>query len=237
MAKKTVNEKLSRRARDNAALKPADALPVEQAVAAIKKFKAPKFNQTVNVCFHLGIDVKQADQSIRGSIALPKGIGQSKRVVAFCSADKTQAATAAGAVKAGGEELVAEIEKGWMDFDVAVATPDMMRLVSKLGKVLGPKGLMPSPKAGTVTPDVANAVREYSAGKLEYRNDKGGNIHGVIGKMNFPEDDLAANLHHFIAAIEKSRPPAAKGAYIKKITISGAMTPGVQIKYTPVTPA
>lgn len=232
MAKKAVNTGLSRRARDNAALKPAQPLPVEEAVAAIKKFKAPKFDQTVNVCFTLGIDTKQADQSIRGSIALPKGIGKSKRVVAFCSADKVNDALAAGAIKAGGDDLVAELEKGFLDFDVAVASPDMMRVVSKLGKVLGPKGLMPSPKAGTVTPDIVNAVREYSAGKLEYRNDKGGNVHGIIGKLSFPEAHLAENLNHFIAAMERVRPTATKGAFIKKITISGAMTPGVQIKYT-----
>ncbi len=232
MAKKAVNSNLSRRARENSSLAPKQPLPVEEAVSAVKKFKAPKFDQTVNVCFTLGIDTKQADQSIRGSIALPKGIGKSKRVVAFCTADKVNDALAAGAVKAGGEELVAELEKGWLDFDVAVASPDMMRVVSKLGKVLGPKGLMPSPKAGTVTPDIVNAVKEYSAGKVEYRNDKGGNVHGVIGKTSFPEADLAANLHHFIAAMERARPTSTKGAFIKKITISGAMTPGVQIKYT-----
>ncbi len=237
MAKKTIDTSLNRRQRDNVAIRPAQPLPVEEAVAAVKKFKAPKFDQTVNVCFTLGIDTKQADQSIRGSIALPKGIGKSKRVVAFCGADKIADALKAGATKAGGEDLVAEVEKGWMDFDVAVASPDMMRVVSKLGKVLGPKGLMPSPKAGTVTPDIVTAVKEYSAGKLEYRNDKGGNIHGVIGKMSFPEADLAENLNHFINAIERAKPSSTKGIFIKKITISGAMTPGVQIKYTAVVTA
>lgn len=237
MAKKAINTGLSRRARDNAELKPKEAMAVEDAVAAIKKFKAPKFDQTVNVCFTLGIDTKQADQSIRGSIALPKGIGKSKRVVAFCSGDKVNDALAAGAIKAGGEDLVAELEKGFLDFDVAVASPDMMRVVSRLGKVLGPKGLMPSPKAGTVTPDIINAVREYSAGKLEYRNDKGGNVHGIIGKLSFPEAHLAENLNHFIAAMERARPTGTKGVFIKKITISGAMTPGVQIKYSAAVPA
>jgi large subunit ribosomal protein L1 len=141
-----------------------------------------------------------------------------------------------GAIKAGGEELVAEIEKGWMDFDVAIASPDMMRVVSKLGKVLGPKGLMPSPKAGTVTTNVPEAVKEYSAGKVEYRTDKAGNVHAVIGKMSFADDALIENLNFFITAMEKARPSTVKGVYIKKITVSGSMTPGVQVKYVAVIP-
>lgn len=221
----------SKRHRANLELMPKEPLPADQAVATLKKFKGPKFDQTINVCMHLGIDVKQADQALRGSIALPKGIGKTKRVVAFCQSDKVQAALGAGAVKAGGEELVAEIEKGWMDFDVAVASPDMMRVISKLGRVLGPKGLMPSPKAGTVTPNVAQAVTEYSAGKVEYRADTGGNIHAVIGKMSFSDTDLRANLEHFIKAIEKAKPPTSKGVYIRKITVSGAMTPGIQVRH------
>jgi len=233
MAKKDI--KLgSKRHRSNLEAMPKAEVTAPEAVAALKKFKGPKFDQTVNVVMHLGIDVKQADQALRGSISLPKGIGKSKRVVAFCQSDKVQAALAAGAVKAGGEELVAEVEKGWMDFDVAVASPDMMRVMSKLGKLLGPKGLMPSPKAGTVTPNVAEAVKEYSAGKVEYRADTGGNIHAVIGKMSFSEKDLAENLEFFVKAIEKARPSTAKGQYIKKITVSGAMTPGVQIKHVAV---
>lgn len=224
-------KRMTKRAKSNAALISKDAALPAEAVKALKKFKAPKFDQTVNVCMHLGLDPAQADQALRGSISLPKGIGKTKRVVAFCQSDVVAKALAAGAVKAGGEELVAEIEKGWMEFDVAVASPDMMRVVSKLGKVLGPKGLMPSPKAGTVTPNVADAVKEYSAGKVEYRSDKGGNIHAVIGKMSFPDADLAANLEFFIHAIEKARPATAKGQYIKRITISGAMSPGVQIKH------
>lgn len=221
----------SKRQRANLELKPKDAVTAPEAVAALKKFKGPKFDQTVNVVMHLGIDPKQADQALRGSIALPKGIGKTKRVVAFCAVDKSPAAMAAGAVKAGGEDLVAEIEKGWMDFDVAVATPDMMRVISKLGRVLGPKGLMPSPKAGTVTPNIAEAVKEYSAGKVEYRADTGGNIHAVIGKMSFSERDLTDNLEHFIKAIEKAKPPTSKGIYIKRITVAGAMTPGVDVKH------
>jgi large subunit ribosomal protein L1 len=221
----------SKRHRANLELAPKNSCTAPEAIAALKKFKGVKFDQTVNVCMHLGIDVKQADQALRGSISLPNGIGKSKRVVAFCQSDVVAKAMAAGAVKAGGEELVQEIEKGWMDFDVAVASPDMMRIISKLGKVLGPKGLMPSPKAGTVTPNVADAVKEYSAGKVEYRADTGGNVHAVIGKIGFPEKSLVENLEFFVKAIEKVKPSTAKGVYIKKITVSGAMTPGVQIKH------
>ncbi len=226
-------QRMAKRAKANSEIKAQapGALPAPEAVALLKKFKMPKFDQTVNVCMHLGVDTKQADQAMRGSISLPKGIGKTKKVVAFCTSDLAPKALANGAIKAGGEELVAEIEKGWMDFDVAVASPDMMRVVSKLGKVLGPKGLMPSPKAGTVTTNVVEAVKEYSAGKVEYRADAGGNIHAVIGKMSFPPENLVANLEFFIQAIEKAKPATAKGTYIKRITISGSMTPGVQIKY------
>jgi large subunit ribosomal protein L1 len=222
--------KVSKRSKANQAMIPAEALEPAQAVAALKKYKAPKFDQTVDVVMHLGIDAAQAEQGIRGSVALPKGIGKSKRVVAFCREDVARDAKANGAIEAGGDELVAKIEGGWMDFDVAIASPDMMRVVSKLGKVLGPKGLMPSPKSGTVTPNVAQAVKEYAAGKVEYRNDKVGNVHAVIGKMSFPEADLVANLEHFIRTIEKARPSSTKGVFIKKVSISGTMTPGVQVK-------
>lgn len=228
-------KRLSKRAKANAAImaeaKLTDAVTAPEAVAALKKFKAPKFDQTVNICMHLGLDPAHAEQALRGSISLPKGIGKTKRVIAFCQSDVAPKALAAGAVKAGGEELVAEIAGGWMEFDVAIASPDMMRVVSKLGKVLGPKGLMPSPKAGTVTPQVPEAVKEYSAGKVEYRSDKAGNVHAVIGKLSFPDGDLVANLEHFVQAIEKARPSTAKGQYIKKITVSGCMSPGVQIKH------
>ena len=221
----------SKRDRFNQPLKVPGPVEPAAAITALKKFKGTKFDQTVNVCFHLGIDPAQADQAMRGSISLPKGIGKTKRVIAFCQSDVAQQALAAGAVKAGGDDLVAEIEKGWMDFDVAIASPDMMRVVSKLGKVLGPKGLMPSPKAGTVTTNVPQAVKEYSAGKVEYRADKSGNVHAVIGKLSFKEADLVENLEFFISAIERARPATAKGQYFKKITVAGTMTPGVQIKY------
>ena len=203
--------------------------PLDTAIKAIKQFKGPKFDQSVEACAHLGIDPRQADQQLRGSISFPKGVGKSARVVCFCQDDKVDAAKAAGAIEAGAESLVEKIEGGWVDFDVAVASPDMMRIVSKLGRQLGPKGLMPSPKAGTVTPDVETAVREYAAGKLEYRNDDYGNIHCIIGKMSFSEDDLKENLEYFIQMIEKVRPAAAKGVYLKKMSIAGTMTPGIQI--------
>lgn len=202
--------------------------PVD-AIKVLKSFKAPKFDQTIDVCVNLGVDPKQADQQLRGSISMPKGVGKTARVIAFCQSDKIEAAKAAGAIEAGGDELVEKITKGWMDFEVAVASPDMMRVVSKLGKVLGPKGLMPSPKAGTVTPDIVTAVKEYSAGKVEYRTDAGGNIHCILGKMSFKAEDLVANLDHFLQTINRIKPATAKGTYIKKCVISGTMTPGVPV--------
>lgn len=219
----------TKRAKENAKVAPQTALPLEDAVSALKKFKGPRFDQTVEIVMHLGIDPTKADQALRGSIALPKGIGKTKRVVAFCGDDDAAACKENGAIEAGGEELVKKISDGWMEFDVAVASPDMMRVVSKLGRVLGPRGLMPSPKAGTVTKDVAAAVKEYAAGKVEYRNDKTGNIHAAVGRMSFPPEDLVENIGHFITAIEKSKPSSSKGTYIKKVVISGTMTPGVRI--------
>lgn len=202
---------------------------IENAVKALKSFRGPKFDQSVEACVHLGIDPRQADQQLRGSISMPKGVGRTSRVICFCQEDKVADAKAAGAIEAGADDLVEKISGGWMDFDVAIASPDMMRSVSKLGRALGPKGLMPSPKAGTVTPDVVKAVKEYSAGKLEYRNDDGGNIHCIVGKMSFSEEDLVQNLSFFIETIEKIKPPSSKGHYIKKFVVSGTMTPGIQI--------
>lgn len=218
-----------KRHRANLQSRPAETLAPAAAIAALKKYKNPKFDQTVDIVFALGIDPTQADQAIRGSVALPKGIGKSKRVVAFCGPELEKTALEAGALKAGGEDLAKEIEKGWMDFDVAVATPDIMRVIARLGRVLGPKGLMPSPKAGTVTADIAKAVKEYGAGKVEFRNDKGGNLHAPLGKMSFSEADLTANLEHFIKTIEHARPASVKGHFIKKIAISGAMSPSVLV--------
>lgn len=220
----------SKRAQENVKLTPQEALEANEAFVALKKFVPTKFDQAVEVCMHLGVDVKHADQMVRGSVSLPKGIGKAKRVIAFCDAALVDDCKAAGAVEAGGTDLMQKVDGGWFDFDVAIASPDMMRVISKLGRVLGPKGLMPSPKNGTVTPKVAEAVGEFAAGKVEYRADKGGNVHAVIGRMSFSADDLLENYNHFYETIEKARPSAVKGEYVKRITISGTMTPGVQIK-------
>lgn len=218
-----------KRSRANNELRSDEKVTVEEAIGKLRQFKAPKFDQTVNAVAHLGIDPKQADQALRGSISMPHGIGKSATVIAFCPSEKIDEAKAAGAIEAGADELVEKVAGGWMDFDVAVATPDMMRVVSRLGKVLGPKGLMPSPKAGTVTPNVGEAVKEYSAGKQEYRNDEGGNVHCILGKMSFSDDQLTDNLRHFVEMIDKIRPASAKGHYFKRLVVSASMTPGVNI--------
>jgi large subunit ribosomal protein L1 len=205
-------------------------LPIDQAVDIVKSFKATKFDQTVELIVSLGIDAKQADQMIRGSLSLPHGVGKTKRVVAFCPDHLAEQAKAAGAIRAGGQELVQAIEKeNFSDFDVAIATPDMMRFVGRLGKVLGPKGLMPSPKAGTVTNDLDTAIKEYAAGKVEFRNDSGGNIHAVVGKQSFSNQDLVDNINAMIGQLRKMKPQAAKGQYFKKAIIKGTMTPAVVI--------
>jgi large subunit ribosomal protein L1 len=206
-------------------------VPVEAGVEILKSYKPTKFDQSVELIFSLGIDAKHADQAIRTSVSVPHGIGKSKRVIAMVSENLVQQALDAGAIKAGSQSLVEEIEKtNFTDFDVAIATPDMMRFVGKLGKVLGPKGLMPSPKAGTVTTDVANAVREYTAGKMEIRNDTGGNVHTVVGKFSFDSKKLSDNIHSMIESIKRLKPAAARGTYIKKVVLKGSMTPAVYIK-------
>src|SRR5437660_5533743 len=195
-------------------------LPIDQAIDAVKAFPPTKFDQSVELIFSLGIDAKQADQMIGGSLSLPHGVGKTKRVVAFCGESLVAGALAAGAVRAGGQELVAAIEKeNFTDFDVAIAAPDMMRFVGRLGKVLGPKGLMPSPKAGTVTPNIADAVKEYAAGKVEFRNDAGGNVHSVVGKISFDKPKLVDNINAMVGHIRKLKPSTSKGAYFKKVII------------------
>jgi large subunit ribosomal protein L1 len=222
--------KRSKRYREAAKNAVADPLPVDAAIDALKKFKPTKFDQSVEVIFSLSIDPKQADQMIRGSVSLPHGIGKSKRVIAFCPEHLVTSALNAGAIKAGGQELVAEIEKSnFTDFDVAVATPDMMRFVGRLGKVLGPKGLMPSPKAGTVTADVGSAVREYAAGKVEFRNDAGGNIHTVVGKLSFDKPKLVDNINAMVTQIRKMKPQSSKGHYFKKVIVKSSMSPAVPL--------
>jgi len=207
-----------------------DAVAIDKGVEILKTFAATKFDQSVEVIFSLGIDAKQADQMIRGSLSLPHGVGKSKRVVAFCPDHIAPLALAAGAVKAGGQALVQEIEKeNFTDFDVAIASPDMMRFVGRLGKVLGPKGLMPSPKAGTVTANVPDAVKEYAAGKIEFRNDSGGNVHTVVGKVSFDNQKLVDNVNAILAQIRKMKPPTSKGAYFKKVVLKSSMSPAVYL--------
>ena len=207
-----------------------DRLPLSQAVERLKGFRETKFDQTVELHMHLGVDPKQADQALRGSISLPHGVGgELKKVIAFCSPEKVDAALEAGAVKAGGEELVKEIEDGWMDFETAIAEPAMMRVVSKLGKTLGPKGLMPSPKAGTVDANVAEAVKAFVAGKVEYKTDAGGNIHAPVGRHSFTQEQLVENTQTMINHIIKIKPASSKGQYVKKVAITATMTPSVLV--------
>jgi large subunit ribosomal protein L1 len=223
---------IARSKRYKEAAKKATPTPValDQAIETVKGFNPTKFDASVELIFSLGIDPKQADQMIRGSLSLPHGVGKTKRVVAFCPDHLVDAAKAAGAVKAGGQALVQEIEKdNFTDFDVAIATPDMMRFVGRLGKVLGPKGLMPSPKAGTVTPDIAKAVQEYAAGKVEFRNDAGGNVHSVIGKVSFDKPKLVDNANAMIAQIRKMKPATSKGAFFKKVVVKSTMSPAVYV--------
>lgn len=189
-----------------------------------------KFDQTINVAVHLGIDPRHADQLVRGSISLPKGIGKQKKVIAFCDGADADAAKAAGAIEAGVDELVDKIAGGWQDFDVAIAHPRAMGKVGKLGRVLGPSGKMPSPKNGTVTPNVGEAVKEFAAGKIDFRNDAGGNIHAVVGRASFSADDLKENLKAFVDHLRRLKPSTAKGTYIKKVCVSGTMSPGVMLQ-------
>jgi large subunit ribosomal protein L1 len=206
--------------------------PARRAVALLKQWKRTKFDETVEVHMSLGIDTTQNDQMVRGSVPLPHGIGKSVRVLVFCQGENATKAQEAGADYAGGAELIKKIQEGWLEFDVALATQDMMGQVSRLGKVLGPRGLMPTPKAGTVITagsDVAAAVKEFKAGKVEYRADKGGNVHAGIGKLSFEEEKLVANLTAFVEQVRAAKPAAVKGNYVKSITLSATMSPGVPI--------
>lgn len=212
-------------------------LSVPEAVSALKGLESqlPKgakpsgFDQSVELAVRLGVDPKHADQIVRGSIVLPHGIGKSQRVLVFCQGDNVALAEGAGADHVGGKELAEKIKEGWTDFDVAIATPDMMGVVGPLGRVLGPRGLMPSPKAGTVTQDVATAVKEYKAGKVEFRCDSAGIVHCVVGKMSFDADKLTENVEALLGLIHNLKPAAAKGQYVRSVTISATQTPGVKI--------
>jgi len=208
-------------------LKETVALP--KAVELLKGFGSTKFDQTVEIHMRLGVDAKQADQIVRGSVVLPHGIGRTQRVVVFAKGDLAEAARAAGADEVGQEDLAKKIKDGWTEFDACIAAPDMMGLVGPLGRVLGPRGLMPSPRAGTVTPDVAKVVREYKAGKVEFRNDAGGIIHAVVGKLSFDAQKLAENITAFIQHIHGLKPNSVKGTYVKSISVCATMSPGIQI--------
>jgi len=205
---------------------------VEEAVPLMQKVKYAKFDETVELALRLGVDPKHADQMVRGTVVLPHGLGKSKKVLAIAGADKQREASEAGADHVGGEELVDKIQGGWMDFDAVVATPDMMRAVGKLGKVLGPRGLMPNPKTGTVTQNIAQAVREIKAGKVEFRVDKTGIVHAPVGKISFPTQNLVENTHALIDSVVKAKPSAAKGKYLKSVTLSSTMGPGIVIDTT-----
>jgi large subunit ribosomal protein L1 len=203
--------------------------PLEEAIPLIQKLKFAKFDETVEMALRLGVDPKHADQMVRGTVVLPHGLGKSKSVLVIAGADKQKEAQDAGADFVGGDEIVEKILGGWMDFDAVVATPDMMRAVGRLGKVLGPRGLMPNPKTGTVTPNVAQAISEIKAGKVEFRVDKTGIVHAPVGKTSFATESLVANAHALIESIVKAKPAAAKGKYLKSITVSSTMGPGVSI--------
>jgi large subunit ribosomal protein L1 len=210
---------------------------VPTAVKALKGFekslpkgvKPWRYDQTVEVAIRLGVDPKQADQIVRGSLVLPHGIGKSQRVLVFAQGDNIKIAQEAGADHVGGKDLAEKIKEGWLEFDVAIATPDMMGVVGPLGRVLGPRGLMPSPRAGTVTQDVANTVREYKAGKVEFRCDAGGNVHCVVGKLSFGEQQLQENVEALLRYIHQIKPAAAKGQYVRHVALSGTQTPGIAI--------
>src|SRR5215470_6173813 len=214
---------------------PADrTFSIEDAIPLVQKAKYAKFDETVELSLRLGVDPKHADQMVRGTVVLPHGLGKSKRVLVIAGGEKQKEAQSAGADVVGGDELVEKIQGGFMDFDAVVATPDMMRSVGKLGKVLGPRGLMPNPKTGTVTTDIAKAVQEVKAGKVEFRTDKTALVHVPVGKISFPAEKLVENANTVITSVIKAKPVAAKGKYIKGCTLSSTMGPGIQIDTSPV---
>ena len=202
---------------------------LNEGVELLQKVKFAKFDETVELVLRLGVDPKQADQMVRGTMVLPHGLGKSKKVLVIASGEKLKEAEEAGAELVGGEELVKKIQEGWTDFEAVIATPDMMKSVGRLGKILGPRGLMPNPKAGTVTFDVKNAVQEIKAGKVEFRTDKTALIHAPVGKISFPAQNLVENANALISAVVKAKPVAAKGKYVMSITLSSTMGPGIPI--------
>ena len=210
---------------------------LDEAVPLVQKIKFAMFDETVALSIRLGVDPKHADQMVRGTVVLPHGLGKTARVLVFAGGEKIREAEEAGADFVGGEEMAKKIEGGWLDFDAVVATPDMMRVVGRLGKVLGPRGLMPNPKAGTVTMDVAKAVQEIKAGKVEFRVDKTGIVHAPLGKLSFGPDKLKQNADALVSAVVKAKPAAAKGKYVKSVSISSTMGPGIRVDETALTAA
>lgn len=207
-----------------------DPVPLAEAVRQLKTFNSTKFDQTVEVSTNLGIDPKQSDQNVRGAVALPNGIGKSVRVAVFAQGDNAEKARAAGADIVGADDLAKQIKDGVMAFDVALATPDMMGLVGPLGRVLGPRGLMPSPRSGTVTTDITSAVREFKAGKIEFRNDKGGNVAAPVGKLSFSDEKLVENILAFLTYLRGLKPASSKGTFVRTVTISATMSPGIRVQ-------
>lgn len=205
------------------------AYPIEEAIALVKKTSTIKFDASVDVAFRLGLNTKHADQQLRGALVLPNGTGKSKKVLVVAEGAKAAEATEAGADVVGGKEILEEIKKGWLDFEVMIATPDMMAELGKLGRILGPKGLMPNPKTGTVTMDVAKAVQETKAGKVTYRTDKEGNVHLTIGRASFDEDKLVENFNTIYDLLVKAKPASAKGVYMKNIAVSSTMGPSIKV--------
>jgi large subunit ribosomal protein L1 len=223
--------RISKAMKSMVAKNPKGKTPVDlkEAVAILKGFPARKFDQSIEIHLNLGIDPAQADQIVRGSVVLPHGIGKTQRILVFAKGDLAATAEAAGADFVGQEDLAKKIKEGWTDFDVCIATPDMMGVVGPLGKVLGPRGLMPAPRSGTVTNDVAKVIKEYKAGKVEFRNDKGANVHAVVGKLSFSADKLVENVEAFINYLNSVKPTAVRGTYIRTISLCATMSPSVRV--------
>jgi len=205
------------------------ALPLEEAISLLKEAKFTNFDESMEIALRLGVNPRHSDQMVRGTVVLPHGTGKTKRVCVIASGEKVKEAEEAGADFAGGDDLIEKIAKGWVDFDAVVATPDMMRGVGKLGRILGPRGLMPNPKTGTVTFDVKKAIEEIKSGRIEFRVDKTGIVHAAVGKVSFPDEKLAANIKTFVGAVQQAKPPAAKGKYIRTIHLSTTMSPSVPV--------
>lgn len=219
----------SRRWKQAVALVQPRRYPLEEAVHLLKEMPRTKFDETVTLSIRLGIDPKKTEQAVRGAAVLPKGTGKSVRILVFAEGERAKEAEAAGAAMVGGKELVDKVAQGFLDFDVCLAHVGLMREVGKLGRILGPKGLMPSPKTGTVTEDIARAVREFKAGKVEFRSDAGGTVHVQVGKVSFAEPDLQQNIHAFLDHLQALRPPTAKGVFVQRVTLQSAMSPGIAL--------